>query len=87
MKKITATILAICMMFMMVGCGSSKIINGKEKETYGIFNKEEVRDPTVKYSLIIGNVVWGIILVETIIAPVYFFGFSIYEPVCLISEL
>jgi hypothetical protein len=36
---------------------------------------------TVQYKTVVGNVIWGIILVETIIAPIYFFGFSLYEPV------
>jgi hypothetical protein len=31
--------------------------------------------------MIIGNIVWSCILVETVIAPIYFLGFSVYEPV------
>jgi hypothetical protein len=33
------------------------------------------------YEIIPGNVVWSVILIETIIAPVYFVGFSMFEPV------
>ena len=30
---------------------------------------------------IVGNVVWSVLLVETVIAPIYFLGFSLFEPV------
>jgi hypothetical protein len=81
----TRFIALLLFVVLLLGCGSNAVLNGKEYETYGLFNKEEVRSPNVKYNLIVGNVVWGIILAETIIAPVYFFGFSIYEPVAVIK--
>lgn len=49
-------------------------------ESTGAFNKSK-RDPNVEYELCVGNVVWSIILVETLIAPLYFIGWSIMEPV------
>jgi len=69
-----------------VGCGSDKVINGKLYETYGLINRDNVKSSNVKYKVIVGNVIWGILLCETIIAPIYFFGFSIQEPVCEVSE-
>jgi ABC-type oligopeptide transport system substrate-binding subunit len=78
MKRFFIVLLAVALLF---GCGSSKEINGKECETYGFINKDQVYDPDIRYKVITGNVVWGIILAETIVAPVYFFGFSLYEPV------
>jgi hypothetical protein len=76
-KRFFAVLLIV---MLLVGCGSNMIIDGKEVETYGLFNRDEVRAQNVKYKLITGNVIWGIVLAETIIAPVYFFGFSLYEP-------
>jgi len=66
---------------MFTGCGDVKSINGKVYDTYGLLNINKKKNPDIEYKVIIGNVVWGCILVETIIAPVYFFGFSLYEPV------
>lgn len=66
---------------MLTGCGSDKTINGVKYGTYGLFNKSEQRNDDIAYKLIVGNLVWSIILVETIIAPIYFIGFSMYEPV------
>jgi hypothetical protein len=47
-------------------------------ETVGIFND---KNPEIEYEVIVGNVVWAIILFETIIAPIYFIGWSLQEPV------
>lgn len=81
MKKLL-TILCL-LIFLLVGCGSSKEINGQTCKPYGLINKENVRCDCVKYDYIFGNIVWGIILIETIIAPIYFFGFSLWEPIGL----
>lgn len=77
-KRFIALLLVV---IILMGCGSNMVIDGKEYETYGLFNKEEVRSSNVRYGLIMGNVVWGIVLCSTVVAPVYFFGFSIYEPI------
>lgn len=85
MKKIMALLLIMAMLTLSA-CGENlkaPQADGSTKvyETYGLFNESEVREEGVEYKLIFGNVVWGILLGETIIAPVYFFGFSLYEPV------
>lgn len=81
MKKIAALLVILSLLTMTYGCGDTKVINGIEYDTYGLFNSEEQQNPDIKYRIIIGNVVWSIILVETIVAPIYFIGFSMYEPV------
>jgi len=83
MKKLIAYIIVIIIscIVMMVGCGETRIIDGIEYDTYGLFNEEENKSPDIEYHLITGNVVWSIILSETIIAPIYFVGFSLYEPI------
>lgn len=86
MKKylIVATLI-ICIGYLS-GCGDAKVINGKYYDTYGLLNKEENRDPDIKYRVIMGNVLWSCFLIETIVFPVYFIGFSLYEPVELKIE-
>jgi len=82
-KSLKKFVIAILIMsFVSVtGCGDTKRIDGITYDTYGLINKSEKRNPDIKYRLIIGNVVWSIILVETVLAPVYFIGFSMYEPI------
>jgi len=67
--------------FFLFGCGNTKVINGVEYDTYGLINADKKKNPEIEYEVIWGNVIWGAVLVETIIAPIYFFGFSLFEPV------
>ena len=80
MNKKFASI-AVATSLFLSACGDTLEVDNKTYDTYGVFNADEQRNPELKYKLIIGNVIWGIILVETIIAPIYFFGFSLYQPV------
>lgn len=80
--------LLLAFVFLIVSCGSNMVINGKEKTTIGLINiivdddsVMERKDPSIKYRPIWGNIIWGSILFATIIAPIYFFGFSMFEPV------
>jgi hypothetical protein len=81
MKKFLICLLVLVFIFSIIGCGESRVLGGVEYETYGLFNKEEHRSSKVKYRLIMGNIIWGVILCGTIVMPIYFFGFSMYEPV------
>ncbi len=81
MKKVISIMLVLAMLVVFTGCGDNKVIGKTEYGTYGLFNQGDQKNPDVKYRLIIGNVVWSIILVETIVAPIYFLGFSLYEPI------
>ena len=82
MKRIIA---AVMIAVMLTACGhpADITINGTTKEypTYGIVNRDTSMSPNVCYELSIGNVIWSILLVETVIAPIYFIGFSIYNPI------
>ena len=66
---------------MLTGCADNKVINGNEYSTYGLINESTNKNPNIMYEISVGNVIWGVLLVQTVIAPLYFFGFSIYEPV------
>ena len=78
MKKLLC-IIVVCS--LLTGCGQNKEIKGKVYGTYGLINSNEMKNPDIEYRLIIGNLIWSCLLVETIIAPIYFIGFSLYEPV------
>ena len=80
MKKFIAIFMALAILTIFVGCGSDKTINGQLYTTHGLFNKDEA-SPNIRYKMIVGNVIWGVILFEMVWAPIYFFGFSMYEPV------
>ena len=70
------------------GCGQDKVVNGRMCETIGVINilvndksVMEQKRPDVQYRVIWGNVIWGAVLFTTVIAPIYFYGFSMFEPV------
>ena len=79
--KTISLICAIFLLFTIISCGDNKIINGKEYETYGLINSSDIKNENIKYKPIWGNIIWGCVMAETIIAPIYFFGFSMFEPV------
>ena len=82
MKKSIALFLCLSILCLFsYGCGDTKVIEGIEYDTYGLLNKEDNRNPEIKYRLITGNAVWSVLLCSTVAAPIYFIGFSIYEPV------
>ena len=82
MKKILA--LTVCLSFMcLVGCGKPRYIDGTLYDTCGVFNQDECKNDNIQYTISVGNVVWSILLSETVIFPIYFIGFSIWNPVGL----
>ena len=80
MKKLMATVCIALMLSVSLGCGSSKEINGQHHDTVGVFTLDE-RNPNTCYEVIFGNVVWSVLLIETLFAPIYFIGWSIMEPI------
>lgn len=86
MKGIGKYVTMVCLLSFLSlatsGCGNTKTINGVEYDTYGLLNEDEGKNPNIRYSVIWGNVVWGVLLsVFFLIPAVYFFGFSLFEPV------
>lgn len=84
--KIVNIILVLILMLSLVSCGNSKIIDGKEYNTYGLLNAENERNPSIMYKPVWGNIIWGSLLFGSVVAPVYFFGFSMFEPVSKKAE-
>jgi hypothetical protein len=73
-------IILILVLVMFSGCGNSQVVNGEVKECYGLIDKQEIRDPNIKYKVVKGNVAWGVIGFSTIILPVWLFGWELYCP-------
>jgi hypothetical protein len=71
---------------MLVGCGDPKMIDGVTYDTYGMATQHSKKNENIEYRCIIGNVVWSVLLCETIIAPIYFIGFSLFEPVGVVDK-
>jgi len=87
MRKFIAIMIIICFVTLtMMSCSSDKRIDGVTYETYGLLNKDEIRNPDIQYKLVWGNIIWGCIFFETFIAPIYFFGFDIWEPVAAYED-
>ena len=82
MKSISILLVVLMLSgLFLTGCGQDKRIGKHTYTTYGLLNQSDKKNPNVDYDLIIGNLVWGCLLFGTIAAPVYFFGFSLFEPV------
>lgn len=79
MKKILAV--AVAASLLLSACGRPITHEGKEYPTYGLLSSDTEKSDKMCYKLSIGNLIWSIILVETIVAPIYFIGFSLFNPI------
>jgi hypothetical protein len=77
-KKTLATLLILT---MLAGCGHPLDLNGKTYPTYGFVNENTSKSVDMCYEVSFGNIVWSIIGVENVIMPVYFIGWSLFNPV------
>lgn len=81
-------IISICLIAALLsGCARPMTICGTTYDSYGLLNQDDKKNPGIQYEVVWGNLVWSIILFETIVAPIYFFGFSLFEPVGTKSEI
>ena len=82
MRKFIATVLILAIFGgSLAACGHRRTIDGVTYDTYGLLNQDDKKNPDIQYEIIWGNIIWGALLVETIIAPIYFFGFSCFQPI------
>ena len=77
-RIIAATIMTA---LMLSACAQEKTIDGVRYRPYGLANESSRHNPKIRYELVAGNVFWAVVLCETIIAPIYFVGFSLFQPV------
>lgn len=66
---------------MLSACGQPLQVADKTYPTYGFINEDSAKSEKMCYEVSFGNIFWGLFLVETLVAPVYFFGFSLFNPV------
>jgi len=88
MKKIFAIFGAL--LILMASCADSKTFTVQDPETnvttqitakpYGWMNDSR-KIEGVEYDVCVGNIVWDILLVETVVVPVVLTGVAFYEPV------
>lgn len=81
MKRTLLLAAALASTLLLTACGNDKTINGKEYQTYGVFNEDTLKDPNIKYEVSAGSVIWAIILCETVVFPVYIIGWDLWQPV------
>jgi len=84
MKKLISIVIVISILF--IGCADNKFFDGKEYKTYGLIDKDDIKDLCVKYELAWGNIIWSALLLKSLVMPIYFFGFSLWEPVEKIED-
>ena len=87
MKKIVAIIMAFALVVGMTSCASSKVLsveteNGKQEASFhpvGWANMD-TKNEDIHYKVSAGNVVWSVLLVETVVVPVVLTGWYLFEP-------
>ena len=75
--------LALLACLLLSACGRPQYLGGTHYETYGLLNESTWRAKNVCYEASAGNIILSIVFIETIIFPVYFVGFSLFNPVRL----
>lgn len=70
---------------LTLGCADDKVLNGINYESVGLLNTNK-KSADVCYEVVFGNVIWSALLFETLVMPVYFVGFSMFEPVSLRAD-
>jgi|SRR3989344_6408026 len=78
---LVALVIMAVVVVVNAATNNTREINGQEYKVYGLLNEDDEKLPCIDYDADLSNIVIGSVFVETIVAPVYFFGFSIFEPV------
>lgn len=78
MKRSIAAIVALSL--LLAGCGTYSTPEARPYQSYGPFNASTYKSKNVCYEVSAWSIIWGIVLVETIVAPIYFFGYNLYNP-------
>ena len=83
MKKINLIALICLVSIFFSSCAENKTIDGVTYRPYSFLNEETCKNDSVQYSISGWAVASGVIFAETIIVPIYVFGYNLYEPVGL----
>ena len=66
--------------FLFSFCAQPKTIDGQVIQPYGLFNPEDKKED-IEYKVSMGSVIVGALSFETVVMPIYIFGWNLYEPV------
>ena len=80
MKKL---IVLLSIALILASCAQEKKINGVTYRPYGLLNANTCKNDSVEYQVSGWALFSGIFFIETIIVPIYDFGFNFWEPVGL----
>lgn len=78
MKKL---IILALLALTLVSCAEKQTIEGKTYGPYGLVSKDDDKDPAIRYEVSMGSIVVAVIFCATIVAPIYIFGWDLYEPI------
>lgn len=87
MKKF---IVLFMMVLALMSCVDSKTFERADgtkfvAEPYGWVNYQSNKIDGVIYKVCVGNIVWSVVAVETIVIPIWLTGWELYEPVFYIE--
>lgn len=82
-----AVSIVLILSLVLTACAQPMTICGTTYDSYGLMNQDDKKNPDIQYEIVWGNVIWSAILIETFIFPIYFFGFSLFQPVGLKSPV
>lgn len=76
--------IVVCVLLMfavsIIGCSDNKTLEGKTYVPYGLATQEQHKNHNVLYKVNLINVVIAVVLIETIIVPIYIIGWDLWEP-------
>lgn len=79
-RSLIAAVLASAL--LLTACGAdNKVINGVEYGTYGLVNESEMKNPKIQYEISGWSIFWSVVFCETIVVPIYFIGWDLYQPI------
>ena len=67
-------------------CANDKKIDNVNYGSYGLFNEGSVKNSNIYYEASGWAVFSGIVFSESIIVPIYVFGYHLWEPKCTMTE-
>jgi len=82
--KAISLLIVFAIPFIISSCADSKEIdiNGKMEhvEPYGWADYQDLKNDSVIYKVSVGNIVWSVLLCQTIVVPIWLTGYGFYEP-------
>lgn len=79
-RSLLAAVLASAL--LLTACGAeNKTINGVTYGTYGLVNEHEMHNPKIQYEISGWSIFWSVIFCETVVVPIYFIGWALYQPI------